>query len=217
MELEDTPAFTKIPDTDLRILGQLSDKDLYETCQSNRYLFHLCQNSKTLRERVRKYAHKFDIFEAGQDISGEFLLAMDPETLYNTCQLNTYSFSLCQNNPVLRKRIHDYKQFLIKVNNIINNQMYAILIKDPSYHKIVDILANMNVKLHDTSNIEGIYDNPQIYNIDVYYGNYTPNIDVYYIDRGIKNIDEFKVTSKQIKTFLITNYNNHTIDIGEIH
>jgi hypothetical protein len=93
MELEDTATFTKNSDTDLHILGQLSDKDLYETCQSNRYLFYLCQNSKTLRERVRKYAHKFDIFEAGHDISGEFLLAMDPETLYNTCQLNKYSYA----------------------------------------------------------------------------------------------------------------------------
>ena len=217
MELEDTPTLTQNPDTDLYILSHLNDKDLYETCQSNRYVFHLCQNSKPLRERVRKYAHKFDIFEAGPDVGGEFLLAMDPETLYNTCQLNTYSYSLCQNNPVLRKRISDYKAFVVKVENIIHNGMDVNLtVKNPSYYKIVNVLNEMNINLlHSTNDLN--YNDPQIYKITINYYNTGHSsgyfIDIQYIDDGKGYTDEFAVTPTQLKTFLITNYNNHTIDI----
>jgi hypothetical protein len=135
---------------------------------------------------------------------------MDNETLLATCQVNKYA--LCHHNPILRKRVHDYKQFLIKVNNIINNKMRAtLIIKTPIYHKIVDILSEMGVYLADTSNITGQYDNPQIYQIHIVYN--IKYIDISYIDHGNKYIDAFEVTPEQLETFLITNYNNDTIDI----
>jgi hypothetical protein len=102
--------------------------------------------------------------------------------------------------------------------NIINSQLYVVIIvKDPTYYKIGNILVEMGIELYDTSNIEEIYDNPQIYKIDIYYHNDNPYINIYYIDRDKKYIDEFEVTPDELKTFLITNYNNYTIDLGKIY
>lgn len=43
------------PDVDLYTLHHMDDESLYDTCQSSRYLYHLCTKDKILRHRIHDY------------------------------------------------------------------------------------------------------------------------------------------------------------------
>lgn len=44
-----------IKDVDLRLLNQLNDEDLYNTCTSNHYFLNLCRQDPTLMNRFNHY------------------------------------------------------------------------------------------------------------------------------------------------------------------
>ena len=49
---------TYFEDTDVNILYQLTDRDLYDTCHSSKYLFQLCKQNSFLNDRMTFY-HDF--------------------------------------------------------------------------------------------------------------------------------------------------------------
>lgn len=54
---DETYQFIGVQDVDLKILHLLKPKELYHFCQTNQYLYQLCQNDKILKKRVKETFH----------------------------------------------------------------------------------------------------------------------------------------------------------------
>lgn len=215
MELEDSYIFTGIQDTDYKIINQLDDQDLFNICQVNKYAFHLCKQSKTLKKRLALYTHKFDIFTGVPELDELILEETDDETLYNAYQINTYSNNLCINSYILNNRLQKYKFYLL-VNKIINyvfiNYKLITLYTDKSYNNIIHMLNNINALFIDTTNYNNYQTNIVVDKVIIGKRTYLNEwyIDIYYKDGYRKYVDTYDITIEQLQEFLFTTFNNHT-------